>query len=67
MAKEFKSTNELIEILNSKGVSIKDENNVEITRYTKVIEESFRGEELLMYEEFGIELDSAVSFEIIEK
>ena len=28
MAKEFKSTNELIEILNSKGVSIKDENNV---------------------------------------
>ena len=28
MTKEFKSTNELIEILNSKGVSIKDENNV---------------------------------------
>lgn len=28
MVKEFKSTNELIEILNSKGVSIKDENNV---------------------------------------
>lgn len=28
MAKEFKSTNELIEILNSKGVSIKEENNV---------------------------------------
>lgn len=28
MAKEFKSTNELIEILNSKGVSIKDENSV---------------------------------------
>ena len=28
MAKEFKSTNELIEILNSKGVSIKDENNI---------------------------------------
>ena len=27
MAKEFKSTNELIEILNSKGVSIKDDNN----------------------------------------
>lgn len=48
-------------------IVIKDENNVEITRYTKVIEEAFRGEELLMYEEFGIELDSAVSFEIIEK
>ena len=30
MAKEFKSTNELIEILNSKGVSIKDKN---IVRY----------------------------------
>ena len=28
MIKEFKSTNELIEILNSKGVSIKDESNV---------------------------------------
>lgn len=28
MVKEFKSTNELIEILNSKGVSIKDEKNV---------------------------------------
>ena len=28
MAKEFKSTNELIEILTSKGVSIKEENNV---------------------------------------
>lgn len=28
MVKEFKSTNKLIEILNSKGVSIKDENNV---------------------------------------
>ena len=28
MVKEFKSTNELIEILNSKGVSVKDENNV---------------------------------------
>ena len=28
MTKEFKSTNELIEILNSKGVSIKNENNV---------------------------------------
>lgn len=28
MVKEFKSTNELIEILNSNGVSIKDENNV---------------------------------------
>ena len=28
MVKEFKSTNELIEILNSKGVSIKNENNV---------------------------------------
>ena len=28
MVKEFKSTNELIEILNSKRVSIKDENNV---------------------------------------
>ena len=28
MAKEFKSTNELIEILNSKGVLIKDEDNV---------------------------------------
>lgn len=27
MVKEFKSTNELIEILNSKGVSIKEENN----------------------------------------
>ena len=28
MAKEFKSTTELIGILNSKGVSLKDENNV---------------------------------------
>ena len=28
MAKEFKSTNELIEILTSKGVLIKDKNNV---------------------------------------
>ena len=27
MVKEFKSTNELIEILTSKGVSIKDDNN----------------------------------------
>ena len=43
------------------------ENNIEITRYTEVIEEAFKGEELLMYEEFGIELDSAVSFDIIEK
>lgn len=48
-------------------VVIKDENNIEITRYTEIIEEAFKGEELLMYEEFGIELDSAVSFEIIEK
>lgn len=28
MNKEFKSTNELIKILNSKGVSINDKNNV---------------------------------------
>ena len=28
MAKEFKSTDELIEILNSKGVSIRDDNNI---------------------------------------
>ena len=28
MAKEFKSANELIKILNSKGVSIKDENSL---------------------------------------
>ena len=48
-------------------VVIKDENNTEITRYTEVIEEAFKGEDLLMYEEFGIELDSAASFEIIEK
>ena len=32
MAKEFKSTNELIEILNSKGVSIKDEKGESIMR-----------------------------------
>ena len=28
MTKEFKTTNELIRILNAKGVSIRDENNV---------------------------------------
>ena len=38
MAKEFKSTNELIELLNEKGVSIKDENKA---RYLIEIAKSY--------------------------
>ena len=37
MAKEFKSTTELLEILNSKGVSLKDENLIEKYSYYSIV------------------------------
>lgn len=48
-------------------IVLKNENGEEITRYTEITEMAFMGEELLMYEEFGIELDNVTSFEIIDK
>lgn len=48
-------------------VVLYDDNGNEIARYTEKTEEAFKSEEIMMYEEFDINLDSVSSFSIINK
>lgn len=48
-------------------VVLYDDNGNEIARYIEKTEEAFNGEEIMMYEEFDVNLDSVSSFSIINK
>lgn len=48
-------------------VVLYDDNGNEIARYIEKTEEAFKGEEIMMYEEFDVNLDSVSSFSIINK
>lgn len=48
-------------------VVLNDENGKEIARYTEKTEEAVKNEEIMMYEEFDVDLDLVTSFTIVSK
>lgn len=48
-------------------IVLNDVNGKEVTRYIERTDEAFKNEEIMMYEEFDVNLDSVSSFTIIKK